>query len=92
MAKSVKDGQLYTYVPDHEAEKNFGKPLGDMAIWDDEIPVGMIPRDPQSVIDAQYVEIVDLRSAWYRAMAQRDTWACIAFGCGVLLGWLLRYV
>lgn len=66
--------------------------MDSMRVWDDEIPVGMVDRSPQAVIDAQNVELIDLRIAWQRALVQRDSWTAIAFGVGVLLGWLASYV
>ena len=66
--------------------------MDSMTIWDDEIPVGMVPRSAQEVIDAQNVELIDMREALRRAHDAAYTWAVATGVIGLIIGYGLSYV
>lgn len=61
----------------------------ELAVWDDEIPVGMTP---QSTIEAQNRELIDMREALRRAHDAAYTWAVATGIIGLIIGYGLSYV
>lgn len=73
----------------HNPDATITMPFG-MEVWDDQ--PDPIARTVQDIIDAQNVELIDLRSALSKALVQRDTWVVIAAALAMVTGYLIGVI